>query len=185
MTTNTIAKAKRPSRYGLVKHAKTVAQFAPKAVIAYVEYSLYYPDPKDPNHHKHQWSMSYKVMTNEEILPEGWKYLASGVSRDAYLGPDNVVYKFPKRGFGAQACESEYNTWIAKRAKAKAQGIHLARCFWHEAHKVLAMEYCPKARDFDYNTDYTKISGLGLYDIHDQNVWIDSRGRLVMVDYAS
>lgn len=185
MTTTTITKVKRPSRYGLVKHARTVAEFAPKAVVSYVEYSEYYPDPKHELHYRHMWVSSYKVVINEEIIPEGWKYLASGVSRDAYLGPDGVVYKFPKRDWGSEACQNEYRIWQEKRAKAKAQGVHLARCFWHEAHKVLAMEYCPKARDYDHNSDYAKISGLGLYDIHNQNVWIDSRGRLVMVDYAS
>ena len=168
---------KKQKRYGLKKHAMTIRSIMDSGL----------------DFHRVEWSdlESKGWHCKEETfdLPEGWTFLGNGWSRRAVLGPDGKVYKVGING-GEYCSEDEARIWQDKHKKAKSLGVHLARCYWHEDAQVLTMEYCPKARDLDDNRDWWRgdsrreFNQLGISDCHNNNVWIDTKGRKVAVDYA-
>ena len=135
----------------------------------------------------------YEYCIDEAIanLPEGWTYLGSGWSRDAFLGPDGVVYKVTRRcsdgspNASARQCSLREIGYYQKHAeKAKRFGYRLAACRLLN-NSVVAMEYVKKAKSLTW-TEFSEVSGkMGLSDLHDDNVWRDENGVITFIDYAA
>ena len=131
----------------------------------------------------------------EEVIlniPDGWKYLGSGWSRDAFLGPDGVVYKvarsgrYQSRSTALNCSRSEAKFYKANCEKARSIGLRLAACRLLN-NSVLAMEYVPhdKTKTVVW-ADITKAEiHLGLSDLHTGNVAMDENGVLTIIDYAA
>lgn len=170
---------------GSVQHARVVASIP----IEWYEVEYSHLRPKDHYYHKMK---DRKVVFDQTNVPQGYKYLGNGASRMAFLGPDGVVYKRPyeEGKWGANHaisnCMQEQALYRAKWREFRAKGVHLARCRWFPSVKVLAMEFLPKAKDYDTLPNvYSILQSLGIWDVHGGNVWIDDKDRLVLVDYAS
>jgi hypothetical protein len=170
---------------GSVEHARTVASI--RITWYEVRYSVY--DPTDRWYHKRETA---QTRFDEDNVPEGFKYLGHGASRMAFLGPDGVVYKRPyggdewDRDHSIRNCVSEHQFYRSRWKDFRAAGVYLAPCRWFPSVSVLAMKFVPKAKPYHVRNDvYAILQKLNIWDIHDGNVWIDDRDRLVLVDYAS
>lgn len=154
-----------------------------------LRYSRYFPEQSF--YHK-RLSESYVIEEALVNLPEGWKYLGSGWSRDAFLGPDGVVYKVA-RNFGlsrarsqALACSySEAKTYKEKHQLAWEHGFRLAECKLLN-NSVIAMEYVSKSgrHQLDWEIMMQLEIILGLADLHSDNCWLDEDGIPTIIDYA-
>lgn len=128
-----------------------------------------------------------------EDAPEGFEFLGAGCSRDAFLGPDGVVYKYGSTY--ANECEADNYKYILPNMP---DGWTLAPSTYY-ACGVLAMECVRGMIDNEYHNDDEEcicsgrciqdtISELtratGLYDIHDENYFVRPDGVRVLIDYA-
>jgi hypothetical protein len=171
---------------GSITHAKVIA-----SIPIFWEtrrYSVYCP----ASLYRHRRIEEIQVV-DIDYIPEGYKYLGHGVSRMAFLGPDGVVYKRPYEqpdnygyNYSVNNCVNEAKFYGYNWERFREAGIYLVPCRWFSSVKVLAMEHVDKAKEFDTVPDvFARLSGLGIWDIHRGNVWIDSKDRLVLVDYAN
>lgn len=129
--------------------------------------------------------------------PDGWQYLGQGCYRAAYVGPDGIVYKVQHTPgkYSGQSNLEEYKRWAALRLSYKLpQGARfpLMATFAVAGEHVNAMENVGMTLDHfpAMNDQYCKyhdiaraISRLcGLWDMHNGNVAIDSKGLVVPID---
>lgn len=91
----------------------------------------------------------YGPNTEEPKIPAGWKYLASGISRRAYLSPTGVVYKVQKDpGSDYQGNKGEHATAEKVRRSGSVKGAYIPRTALYEVPGswVIALEYMPGIR---------------------------------------
>ncbi|AXH68937.1 hypothetical protein SEA_SPARKLEGODDESS_258 [Streptomyces phage SparkleGoddess] len=143
----------------------------------------------------------------EPEMPEGWKYLAAGVSRRAYLSPTGVVYKVQKTpGSDYQGNRGEHQTAEYVRSLGNVVGAVIPRTELYEVPGcyVIALEFMDGIRGHDkwdrncYGTNCRCgfMAGrcartirrelenkFGLSDLHSENVlWIPSQRKWAVVD---
>lgn len=148
-----------------------------------------------PNYWSHKTVReSYDASEAIANLPDGWKYLGSGWSRDAFLGPDGVVYKVA-RGVGRskqrtralQCSYSEARCYREKAEKVAALGWRLAASRLLN-NSVVAMEYVephPTDQFIDWKDMLIIERELGFGDLHSGNCWKDVNGIKTIIDYAA
>ena len=124
----------------------------------------------------------------------GFYYLAEGISRVAYLGPDDFVYKVEIDGFGTN--EDEYHWFEELMQIGVPEGWDFAKCDLID--HVLVMEYIPGDEPYaHYAEEECNCSGrciideygdlrdhTGLWDMHSGNFRIRD-GVKVLIDYAA
>lgn len=74
-----------------------------------------------------------------EDAPEGFKFLGSGCYRNAYLGPDGVVYKREHTADDAVCNRGEVKMYEEHKDNPTFEGFRLAACTLYG--EVLAMEF--------------------------------------------
>lgn len=149
----------------------------------------------DPTMYLHkQVREVYDISEAIANLPEGWQYLGSGWSRDAFLGPDGVVYKVARgvdrswqRTRALQCSYAEARCYKEKAAKAAALGWRLAASRILN-NSVIAMEYV-KPHPTDQFIEWQEMlrieRELGFGDLHSGNCWKDINGIPTIIDYAA
>lgn len=91
-----------------------------------------------------------------EVLPEGWKYLGRGISREAYLSPEGVVYKIIRRDEGGMGdCGDQNQEYQAFEVLSKIDhpifSVPKMAKFVIGRRIVLAAEYLGCEEDNRYN----------------------------------
>lgn len=143
----------------------------------------------------------------EPVMPEGWKYLAAGVSRRAYLSPTGVVYKVQKTpGSDYQGNKGEHETAEYIRSLGTVVGAVIPQTALYEVPGcyVIALEFMDGEREkyewgrncYGTNCRCGFLAGrcavtikreleskFGLSDLHSQNVlWLPSQRKWAVVD---
>ncbi|QZE11360.1 hypothetical protein SEA_FORREST_257 [Streptomyces phage Forrest] len=147
----------------------------------------------------------------EPELMEGWRYLASGVSRSAYLAPSGVVYKVMKTpGATYQGNKEEHETAERARRSGSVKGAYIPRTTLWEVPGcyVIAIEFMDGIREDKHwemncwgGKCYCYFPGaprcasrirdelqykLGLTDLHSHNVlWVPSQRAWAVVDLGN
>ncbi|WMI33864.1 serine/threonine kinase [Streptomyces phage Patelgo] len=146
----------------------------------------------------------------EPTVPDGWKFLAAGISRRAYLAPSGVVYKVMKTpGTDYQGNKGEHETAERVRRSGQVKGAIIPRTALYKVPGcyVIALEFMDGKREdrhWDMGCYYKCIcafpgsprcsskiraeleSKLGLYDLHSQNVlWVPSQRAWAVVDLGN
>lgn len=132
--------------------------------------------------------------------PEGWEYLSSGVYRNCFVSPDNVVYKvdcYPDSGEGTNAGECRNLVRCAALPAPEHTRMPKFTYYGLNGDGVIAMERIHgtplrEARALGKLEDRTKfdviISELerkyDLDDLHGANVIVEPSGDLVVVDWG-
>ena len=145
-----------------------------------------------------------------ELMP-GWRYLAAGVSRRAYLAPSGVVYKVMKSpGSSYQGNKEEHATAERARRSGSVKGAYIPRTYIWEVPgcAVIAIEFMDGIREdkhweagcwggkclcaFPGSPRCTSRirselqSKLGLTDLHSHNVlWVPSQRAWAVVDLGN
>lgn len=129
---------------------------------------------------------AHALHENGEALGAGWKYLARGVSRAAYLAPDGVVYKVALRGY--DSCNEVEENAVA-HANSRTDGTwYAAPCEVHyvEGRPVAAMAYIEETLEDSYRRFeecYGVLEQAGFSDLHSGNFRLSRVGGLpVMID---
>lgn len=128
---------------------------------------------------------------DRNALPEGWRYLGSGVQRSVYLSPTGVAYKI---GSGN---DTEYECATTLQDKLRASSARTVRAtsilYFPKVHLfnngVLAMEYIEGERPDDDSYEFSEAEdmadSLGIsYDFHSGNVIEMADGRFAIIDYG-
>lgn len=79
-----------------------------------------------------------------EVLPPGWRLLATGSTRTVYLGPDGVVYKVENGSMDSEdANRTEFETFETMRSTSLPPGWRLApsNLYVVDDKPILAMEH--------------------------------------------
>lgn len=147
---------------------------------------------------------NYDEETDTYALPEGWLFLGAGAYRTAILAPDGYVYKVQHdtdNHWQENTMEWEqFHLWGAE-VKALSNGVvRLAKCIeLFTDSNVLVMEYEPCAANvlwYGFGWDefwcdpsvkemMTSISNnTDITDIHAGNVYFNTQGEVVIVDYT-
>lgn len=125
----------------------------------------------------------------EYDLPEGWTYLGTGVSREAFRGPDGNVYKIGQSS--VNETEATLSNWL--RVNRPMPGV-----IWptYEIHDFGSMRNVSETQFFaeDMSIDYgcwdkptrrnwfiNWLARNGLTDSHGGNVW-SYRSHMVCID---
>lgn len=140
-----------------------------------------------------EWITAYR----ERMHVPYFELLGNGWSRDAYLGPDGVVYKVARGAADRNlspverkayqrrlvCSESEAMFYKSSAEKISESGFRLAACRMLD--DVLAMEYVKRFGHVnDWNDIATIEEKLGVDDMHPGNVWKDENGVITLIDYA-
>jgi len=147
---------------------------------------------------------NYDEETDTYNLPNGWLFLGAGAYRTALLAPDGFVYKVQHNtdsNWQENTMEwDQFQMWGAE-VKAISNGVvHLAKCieFFTDSN-VLVMEYEPCAANvmwFDFcweerwcDVEVEKIVNsiinvTEITDLHSGNMYFNTRGEVVIVDYT-
>lgn len=167
----------------------------------------------DPEWYRHPGEFrchyAYGPEMPEPTVPDGWKFLAAGVSRRAYLSPTGVVYKVQRDpGSDYQGNKGEHETAERVRKSGEVRGAYIPRTALYEVPGswVIALEYMHGVRgDWHWETycypggkcgcgfpGYRRCasaikrelqSKLGLTDLHNENVlWVPSQRVWAVVD---
>ncbi|WNN94817.1 hypothetical protein SEA_PHREDRICK_264 [Streptomyces phage Phredrick] len=168
--------------------------------------------PDDP-WYRHPGSLrchyAYGPNIEKPELPEGWKFLAAGVSRRAYLSPSGVVYKVqrnPESDY--QGNKGEHETAERVRKSGDVRGAYIPRTSLYKVPGswVIALEYMNGIRGDEHwemycypgercrcaFPGYVRCASaikrelqnkLGLSDLHNENVlWVPSQRVWAVVD---
>jgi hypothetical protein len=151
----------------------------------------------------------YGPNVEEPTIPAGWKFLAAGISRRAYLAPSGVVYKVMKTvGATYQGNASEHETAERCRRSGSVKGAILPRTALYKVPgcSVIALEFMDGIReDKHWDKCWGKCSCAfpgsprcavkirediqrvwGLTDLHSQNVlWVPSQRAWAVVDMGN
>lgn len=160
------------SRLGSIAHARTIAAYRPDQV------AIKYSDLVTKNEYV------YEYLWDVWNAPEGFEFLGAGWSRMVFQGPDGVAYKVPKNRHGRDANNREATTRSSWWKALKAKGVHMPRCRYFKSVGVSAMELCVKTAEADYQFQRVIEGITGLGDMHEENVYVDQKGRVVVVDFA-
>lgn len=154
------------------------------------QWSLYTPTLWSHKQRREAYDIS-EVIAN---LPDGWQYLGSGWSRDAFLGPDGVVYKVARgvdrsaqKTRALQCSYAEARCYREKAEKVAALGWRLAASRLLN-NSVIAMEYVkphPTDQFIDWEDMLMIERELGFGDLHSGNCWKDINGIKTIIDYAA
>lgn len=108
--------------------------------------------PDDP-WYRHPGSLrchyAYGPNIEKPELPEGWKFLAAGMSRRAYLSPSGVVYKVQRNlESDYQGNKGEHETAERVRKSGSVRGAYIPRTSLYKVPGswVIALEYMPGIR---------------------------------------
>lgn len=124
--------------------------------------------------------------------PEGWLFLGEGTSREAYRGPDNMVYKVPRHNFD-QSEEEHRVVWELKRTSLP-EWLVIPKVYFHSATGISVMEYMDGIRPMWCGRDCECVgmcvmekvnwisNKLGLIDMHLGNLIVLKDGRLAIID---
>jgi len=125
-----------------------------------------------------------------EGMPEGWKFLGSGCSREAFLSPDGVVYKREPHTAGMVSTNNANEYAFYKSNSETIAGFRLAACYLWE-NNVLAMEY---AKDDGSNVDRVwetmRDTMRERFNYHDcakfkrGDNWHGVAGNIILTDYS-
>lgn len=132
------------------------------------------------------------VDEENSLIPDGFKYLSSGASRHAFLGPDGYVYKLTRKGCSEENESSYFNGMtLISLCESFAGSFRIAAFDLFTDSNVFVQEYI----ESDYGDKdceeayqarrivYRHIAELGLFaDIHERNVFV-SNGMPVMIDW--
>jgi hypothetical protein len=126
-------------------------------------------------------------------VPEGWKFLGNGDSREAYLGPDRMVYKVPRLDF-EQSEQEHARVWRIRRTKLP-EWLVIPKVYFHSPTGISVMEYmegkmpgwcwgeCSCGTPVCWLKRLTWIeANLSVYDVHTENVLILADGRIAIID---
>lgn len=155
---------------------------------------------------------AYGPNVQEPTLPEGWKFLASGISRRAYLAPSGVVYKVQRNPESEyQGNKGEHETAEKVRRSGNVRGAYIPRTALYKVPGswVIALEFMDGIRgdrhwdECEYNRYYSRKctcffpgavrcaseirkelqNKLGLSDLHSENVlWVPKQRVWAVVD---
>lgn len=133
-------------------------------------------------------------------LSNGWSLVGEGASRNAWLGPDGIVYKVCYE----ESNEIEYENvkkWKKKKlppefkipdatlymnsrviampfvkvSKSKRYDSHGKDWRWHDENSCTRLR-CPKRLN-------NELEGMGYQDFHTKNVLIDDAGKFWIIDF--
>lgn len=162
-----------------------------------------------PAYHPGTLEVHYPYGPNieEPKLSDGWRFLAAGISRRAYLSPSGVVYKVMKTtGSTYQGNKEEHETAERVRRSGSVKGAYIPRTHLYKVPGcyVIAIEFMDGIReDSHWNQGCyfkcicafpgsprcsTRIreeleSKLGLSDLHSHNVlWVPKQRKWAVVD---
>lgn len=121
------------------------------------------------------------------VIPDGFRWLASGSERHAFLGPDGVVYKRTLNEPGAKYSNSrEHHNYLTRGADLP-ENVRFAHCelYFSGDVDVLAMEYVHGVGDNEVacHPAWMDLIMQGWADIHEYNLGVNG-DTLVMIDYA-
>jgi hypothetical protein len=122
---------------------------------------------------------------------DGWKLLGEGCSRSAFLSPAGIVYKICHYSDDVANHAEIKNYKMLKSCTLKYCRIAETTMYEVDARAVIAMEYihindiysCSEEDLFSIKHELYVIAKI--YDIHEENVGIDSDGTFVVFDYAN
>lgn len=139
------------------------------------------------------------LSSRNKVMPRGWRYLGSGISRTVYLGPDRIAYKVSPQDAGANKLEHKK----AKQLRKKEIEFQIPETELYLGGRVLAMEFVErsKTRRYYYGCDcegdddcfrlrcaYRVEAAFNkqtrLIDFHSGNCMIGKDGRYYVVDLA-
>lgn len=154
---------------------------------------------------------AYGPEMEEPKVPDGWRFLAAGISRRAYLSPTGVVYKVqrdPASTYQGNKGEHETAQKIRKSCDVKGAYIPLTELYKVPGSWVIALEFmdgvrsAPQWEHCTYNNYYGRkctcmfpgsvrcagkirkeLTRLGLSDLHSENVlWVPKQRVWAVVD---
>lgn len=123
------------------RHAELMAEWNEQEKRIAAGEHIYWPMRKPA---EFKCNYAYGPNFEKPEIPEGWKYLAAGVSRRAYLSPSGVVYKVqrnPESDY--QGNKGEHETAERVRKSGSVRGAYIPKTSLYEVPGswVIALEY--------------------------------------------